>query len=241
MALGRLYGLGVGPGDPELLTLKALRLLRQAPVVAYPAPEQGDSFARSIVALWLDGRQREIAIRIPMRPGRTPGAVYDEAAAMLGAELERGSDVALLCQGDPFFYGSFSHLFTRLAVRYRVEIVPGVSSLTACAAAAAIPLATYDETLAVLPATLGEKELARGLAEADTVAIVKLGRHVAEVRRLLERLGLLEHAVYIERATLPNQQILPLAQVDPDRAAYFSMALVRRAPGSDDGTVGGEL
>ncbi len=229
MAQGRLYGLGVGPGDPELLTLKALRLLRQAPVVAYPAPEHGESFARAIVAQWLDRGQREIAIRIPMRPGPTPAAIYDEAAARLAVELEDGRDVALICQGDPFFYGSFSHLFIRLAERYRAEIVPGVSSLTACAAMAGAPLVAYNETLAVLPATLDEARLGRALAEVDAAAIVKLGRHLTKVRRVLERLGLLEHAVYVERATLPHQRILPLAEAGPDEAPYFSMALVRRA------------
>src|ERR1700751_2862735 len=106
VAAGRLYGLGVGPGDPELLTLKALRLLRAAPVVAYPAPEHGDSFARSIVSSWIGAGQREISIPIPMRPGPPPGAVYDAAAAALAAELDRGNDVALLCQGDPLLYGS---------------------------------------------------------------------------------------------------------------------------------------
>ncbi len=131
---GRLYGLGVGPGDPELLTLKALRLLRTVPVVAYPAPEHGDSFARSIVAAWIEGHQREIAIRFPMRPGPPPVGIYETAAVALAAELESGRDVALLCQGDPLFYGSFINLLTRLAGRYRIEIVPGVSSLTAVAA-----------------------------------------------------------------------------------------------------------
>src|SRR5262245_54515234 len=137
---GRLYGLGVGPGDPELLTLKALRLLRAVAVVAYPAPERGDSFARSIVARWIADHQREIAIRFPMRPGPPPTAIYDTAAANLAGELDRGHDVGLLCQGDPFFYGSFINIFTRLADRFCVEIVPGVSSLTACSAAAANPL-----------------------------------------------------------------------------------------------------
>ena len=123
VAAGRLYGLGVGPGDPELLTLKALRLLRAVPVVAYPAPEHGDSFARSIVATWIEGRQREIAIRFPMRPGPPPVEIYDGAATGLAAELDDGRDVALLCQGDPLFYGSFINIFTRLAGRYRIEII----------------------------------------------------------------------------------------------------------------------
>jgi precorrin-2/cobalt-factor-2 C20-methyltransferase len=230
---GRLYGLGVGPGDPELLTLKALRLLRAVPVVAYPAPEHGDSFARSIVAAWIGGHQREIAIRFPMRPGPPPRAVYDGAAAALAAELDAGHDVALLCQGDPLFYGSFLNVFTRLAGRYRIDIVPGVSSLTACAAAAAIPLVSRDDTLAVIPATLDEEQIAARLAVRDSVAIVKLGRHIAKVRRLLDRLGLLNGAVYIEHATLPSQRVAPFACVDPDIAPYFSMVLIVRSRKAD--------
>jgi precorrin-2/cobalt-factor-2 C20-methyltransferase len=225
---GRLYGLGVGPGDPELLTLKALRLLREVPVVAYPAPEHGDSFARSIVAAWIEVHQREITIRFPMRPGPPPIAVYDAAAALLAAELDRGHDVALLCQGDPFFYGSFINVFTRLAGRYRIEIVPGISSLTACAAAAALPLVSGDQSLGVISATLDEAELARRLGEADVAAIVKLGRHVAKVRRVLDRLGLIDGAIYIEHATLADQRVAPLACIAPGEAPYFSMALVTR-------------
>jgi precorrin-2/cobalt-factor-2 C20-methyltransferase len=225
---GRLYGLGVGPGDPELLTLKALRLLRQTPVIAYPATQDGASFARSIVAAWIGAHQREIAIPFPMRPGPLPVSIYEAGAAALAAELDRGRDVALLCQGDPFFYGSFINLFSRLAGPYRIEIVPGVSSLTACAAAAAVPLVSRNEALAVIPATLDEGQIAARLAEADIAAIVKLGRHVAKVRRVLDRLGLLDRAVYIEHATLPTQRIAPLDCVDPAKAPYFSMALTRR-------------
>src|SRR5271169_6642364 len=120
MTTGRLYGLGLGPGDPELVTLKALRLLRAAPVVAYPAPDHGDSFARHIVAEWLDRGQREIAIRFPMRPGPLPAAIYETAAAQLAAVLDAGDDVAYLCQGDPLFYGSFAGILARLATRYTV-------------------------------------------------------------------------------------------------------------------------
>lgn len=227
-ATGWLFGLGVGPGDPELMTLKALRLLRAAPVVAYAAPEHGDSFARSIVASWLGAGQREIAVRVPMRPGPPPVAIYDAAAGELAAELDRGNDVALLCQGDPLFYGSFIHIWTRLAGRYRIEIVPGVSSLTACAAAASAPLAAREETLMVLPASLGEAEIARGIADSDAVAIIKLGRHFPKVRRVLDGLGLLDSALYVEHASLPNQRIMAFACVDATEVPYFSMALVRR-------------
>jgi precorrin-2/cobalt-factor-2 C20-methyltransferase len=231
-ACGRLYGIGVGPGDPELLTLKALRLLRQVPVIAYPAPEHGESFARSIVGGWIAGHQREITIRFPMQPGPPPLSIYDAAAAALADELERGRDVALLCQGDPLFYGSSINVFSRLAGRYPVEIVPGVSSLTACAAVAAIPLVSRDEILSVIPATLEEAEIALRLVEVETAAIVKLGRHLAKVRRVLSRLGLLDSAVYVEHATLPTQRVMPLARVEPEEAPYFSTALVCRRPGS---------
>jgi precorrin-2/cobalt-factor-2 C20-methyltransferase len=230
---GRLYGLGVGPGDPELLTLKALRLLRAVPVLAYPAPEDGDSFARSIVAAWIERHQREIAIRFPMRPGPPPLAIYDAAAAELGAELDSGRDVALLCQGDPLFYGSFINVFTRLAGRYWIEIVPGVSSLTAVAAAAAVPLVSCDDTLAVIPATLDEDQIAARLAEYDTAAIVKLGRHLKKIRRVLDRLGLLDGAVYVEHATLSTQRIDLFSAVELDEAPYFSTALIGRSRRAD--------
>jgi precorrin-2/cobalt-factor-2 C20-methyltransferase len=225
---GRLYGIGVGPGDPELLTLKALRVLHAAPVVAYPAPETGTSFARTIVAQWLDRGQREIAIRFPMRPGPPPEAIYDEAAARLAAVLDEGDDIAFLCQGDPLFYGSFAGVYLRLASCYPVTIVPGVSSLTACAAAAGLPLAQRDATLSVIPATLAEDELARRLADSEIAAIIKIGRHFAKLRRVLDQLGLLDSAVYIERASLPNQRVAPLAAIDPAEVPYFAMALVGR-------------
>jgi len=226
MPRGRLFGLGVGPGDPELITLKALRLLRSAPVVAYPAPEAGASFARSIVAQWLDGRQREIALRFPMQPGPPPVAVYAAAAAALAEALDGGQDVALLCQGDPLFYGSFIPIWGRLAGLYATEIVPGVSSLTACAAAAGAALVRRDETLTVIPAILDEAALRHRLAAAEAAAIVKLGRHLPKVRRVLEGLGLLSRALYVERASLPEQRVLPLAAVADDAAPYFSMALI---------------
>jgi precorrin-2/cobalt-factor-2 C20-methyltransferase len=224
---GRLYGLGVGPGDPELLTIKAVRLLREVPVIAYPAPEHGDSFARSIVADWIRAGQREIAIRFPMRPGPPPVAIYDAAAADLAIELDEGRDVALLCQGDPLFYGSSIDIFSRLGGRYQIKIVPGVSSLTACAAAAAFPLVSHEESLVVIPATLDEGQIAARLADTGVAAIIKLGRHISKVQRVLDRRGLLERAVYVERATLPTEGVMPLAGVAPNKASYFSMALVR--------------
>ncbi len=240
MASGTVYGIGVGPGDPELVTLKALRILRAAPIIAYPAPladgQLGESFARSIVAEFLTGTQREIVIRVPMVPERFPAQeVFDRAAREIGDEVAVGHDVAVLCQGDPFFYGSFMYLFARLAVRFRVEIVPGVSSLTACAAAAGSPLAAREETLAVIPATLDEAALERRLAGVEAAAIIKLGRHFAKVRDVLVRLGLAEQAHYVERASLPNQRILKLSAVDAAAVPYFAMVLLRGAHSASEG------
>ncbi|HTZ37313.1 MAG TPA: precorrin-2 C(20)-methyltransferase [Stellaceae bacterium] len=226
MAAGRLFGLGLGPGDPELVTLKALRLLREAAVVAYPAPAGGESFARGIVAAWLAPHQREIAIAFPMRPGPPPAAIYDRAAAEIAAELDAGRDVAFLCQGDPLFYGSFAPVLARLAPRYPAVVVPGVSSLTACAAAAATPLVQRDACLTVIPATLPEDELARRLPADGAAAIVKLGRHAPKVARVLARRGLLDRALYVERATQAGERIARFAEIDPAGVPYFAMALI---------------
>ena len=226
---GTLYGLGVGPGDPELITLKALRLLRSSPVVAYPAPEHGDSLARAIVAGHLPGGQTEVAIRMPMLVERFPAQeVYDRAAAELGDHLAAGRDVAVLCEGDPFFYGSFMYLFGRMAERFPVQVVPGVSSLTACAAALGAPLAARNDVLTVVPAPLPADQLRERLAQTDAAAIMKLGRHFAKVRDVLEELGLDSRSRYVERATMANQRLLPLDQVDADSVPYFSMVLVHR-------------
>ncbi len=226
---GRVYGLGVGPGDPELITLKAWRILRQAAVVAYPAPETGASFARGIVAHWLSPGQTELPIRIPMESARFPAqAVYDRAAQDIALHLDAGSDVAILCQGDPFFYGSFMYLFGRLSERFPVAIVPGVSSLGACAAAAGFPLAARNDVLSVVPATLPDEDLRRHLKNCDAAAIIKLGRNFARVRALLEREGLAASARYVERATLAAAKVLPLDAVNPDDAPYFSMILLHR-------------
>jgi len=223
---GTLYGLGIGPGDPELITLKALRLLQAAPVLAYPAPEEGDSLARSIVAGHLPGGQTEIAIRMPMVAARFPAQeVYDRAAAEIGDHLAAGRDVAALCEGDPFFYGSFMYLFGRVAEKHKVEVVTGVSSLTACAAVLGAPLAARNDVLTVVPAPLPANVLVQILRETDAAAIIKVGRHLAKVRKVLRLLGLLDRARYVERATLGEQRILPLAEVAEASAHYYALML----------------
>lgn len=226
---GRLYGLGVGPGDPELITVKALRLLRAAPVIAYPAPETGDSLARAIVADLLPGAQSEIAIRMPMVAERFPAQeIYGRAAEEIGGHLTAGRDVAVLCEGDPFFYGSFMYLFARLAEQFPVEVVPGVSSLTACAAVLGAPLASRNDVLNIIPAPLDAAALAARLGAGDAAAIIKIGRHFEKVYKVLGDLGLLAQASYVERATMDTQRILPLDSVDPGDVPYFSMILVHK-------------
>ena len=222
---GTLYGLGVGPGDPELLTLKALRILQSCPAVAYPAPDHGHSFARSIVAGFLTGGQEEIPIVVPMRVERFPAAeVYDQAAEVIGERLTRGEDVAVLCEGDPFFYGSFMYLFERLAARHTVEIVPGVASPMASAARALRPIASRNDVLTVIPGPLDDAALAAKLEGAEAFVIMKLGRHFDRVRSLIAQLGLIDRAVYCERVTLAEERVMPLADVSGD-APYFSMIL----------------
>ncbi len=226
---GTLYGLGIGPGDPELITLKAHRLLQACPVIAYPAPDRGDSLARAIVDPHVPAGRTEIVIRMPMVSTRFPAQeVYDQAAEELGGHLAAGRDVAVLCEGDPFFYGSFMFLFARLAEDHPVEVVPGVSSLTACAAVLGAPLAARNDVLAVIPAQLEPAALKARLQEVDAAAIIKVGRHFAKVRRVLAELELSEGARYVEHATMGSQKILPLDQVAEGAAPYFSMILVHR-------------
>jgi precorrin-2/cobalt-factor-2 C20-methyltransferase len=226
---GTVYGIGVGPGDPDLITIKAQRLLRDVPVIAYPAPSEGDSLARRIAAPHIGDGKTEIAIRTPLDRARFPAhEIYDRAAKEIGEHLGAGRDVAVLCEGDPFFYGSFMYLFARLASDWPVEVVPGVSSLTAAAAMLGVPLAARDDVLTVLPATLDKAELRARLAQVEAAAIIKLGRHFAKVRTVLEELGLAVHARYIEHATMADQRILALAEVEANAAPYFSMILLHR-------------
>lgn len=226
---GTLYGLGIGPGDPDLITLKALKILQSTDVLAYPTLEDGDSLARAIVAPHLTGTRTEIPIRIPMVVERKPAQdAYDTAAEELKEHLKKGEDVAVLCEGDPFFYGSFMYLFGRIAEDYPVEVIPGVSSLTACSSALQAPLSARNDILTVLPAPIKNDILKPRIEAADSLAIMKVGRHFDRVRKLIEEMGLTDKAHYIERATLDNQKILPLADVPADAAPYFSMILIHK-------------
>ena len=225
---GIIYGIGVGPGDPDLVTIKAARLIGSADLVAYPAPETGDSFARGIAAPHMKTGQREFAIRMKIGDGQFPkDDVYDAAAEKLAAAAEAGQTVVVLCEGDPFFYGSFIYLYGRLAGRCPVAVVPGVSSLMACAGAAETPLALRNQSLTVIPGPLPEAELRSRLAQCEAAAIIKVGRHLAKIRAVLEELGMTDRARYVERASLGTQRVLPLREAAAGEAPYFSMILLQ--------------
>ena len=224
---GILYGVGVGPGDPELITLKAHRLLRQCDVIAYPAPDNGTSFARAIAAPYLRPDQLEIKIVIPMKTARFPArAVYDQAAIEIAQHLDGGRDVVVLCEGDPFFYGSFMYLFERLSHRHEIQIVPGVSSLMASSAALKRPIAARNDVLTIIPAPLDDEAIARRLEMGDAIAFIKVGRHFERIRALIERAGLTSRAGYLERVSLGNEKIMALGDVSAEEVPYFSMILI---------------
>ena len=228
MKTGTLYGVGLGPGAPDLMTLRAARLIEGASVIAYPTLAGGDSFARAIAADLIADGIREIIMDVPMTVERGPAqAAYDQGAAAIAAALDAGQDVICLCEGDPFFYGSFMYIFARLSDTYDVEVVPGVTSITACAARAGMPLVARNERLTVLPGPLPEDELRARIDSAESVVIMKVGRHMAKIRSVIDGLGLTDRAVYVERATLPQEVVLPLADA-PEKAPYFSMILLTK-------------
>jgi precorrin-2/cobalt-factor-2 C20-methyltransferase len=231
----RLIGVGVGPGDPELLTLKALRALRDADVVAHFAKNGNASRGRAIAA----GHIRPDAIELPLLypvtteiPKDAPAysdkitAFYDDSAGAVAAHLDARRSVAVICEGDPLFYGSYMHLHVRLATRYPTEVIAGVTGMSGCWSAIGAPIAQGDDVFTVLPGTLAEDELARRLADADAAAVMKLGRNLPKVRRALDRAGRLGCATYVEHGTMTDAVAMRLADKPDDCAPYFAMVLV---------------
>lgn len=235
MTSGRLFGLGVGPGDPELITLKALRYLREAPVVAYYVGKDRQGNALTSVRPHLRSDQIRLPLVYPVT-GKKPAppydyegvmrAFYDAAAEAVAEHLEAGRDVAALCEGDPFFYGSFMYLHDRLADRFETLVVPGVCSVVASASVLRTPLVYRDQRLQVLAGTLPEETLTAMLEGVEAAAIMKLGSNFEKVRRVIVKLGLQTRALYVERATMEGERIRPLAEIDPEQVPYFSMVLI---------------
>lgn len=225
---GTLYGVGVGPGDPELMTVKAWRLISTAKVIAYLAANGGDSTARAIARPFISGDAEELAINMPMRVDPDIGrSAYDRAAEAIAARLDEGTNVVMLCEGDPFFYGSFMYVFERLAARYETVVVPGVTSITACAAEMGKPLCARDDVLKILPATLDEEQLSKELATAQAAAIIKVGRHFGKVKKVLQSLDLEGRATVVAHATQEEQKIVPAADIASDALPYFTTIIVK--------------
>jgi precorrin-2/cobalt-factor-2 C20-methyltransferase len=232
---GKLLGVGVGPGDPELMTLKAMRALAEADVIAHFAKAGHASHSRATAAQHLRAGITELPLFYPVTTELPKcsneyrdaiGDFYDGAAAAIAAHLDAGRVVAVICEGDPLFYGSYMHLHARLAPRFATEIVAGVTGMSGCWSAAGMPIAQGDDIFTVLPATLPEAELARRLAEADAAVVMKVGRHLPKLRRALERSGRLDRAIYVERGTMADAVTIPLAAKPDDDAPYFAVVLV---------------
>jgi len=232
---GRLLGLGVGPGDPELITLKALRLLREAPVVGYFVAKGKRGNAFGIIEAHLQAQQTLLPLVYPVTTEALPAPLsyeqvisdfYDEASVQVAEHLDAGRDVAVICEGDPFFYGSYMYLHDRLAHRYEAEVIPGVCSMLGGASVLGAPLVYRNQSLSVLSGVLPAEDLKRRLADADAAVIMKLGRNFPKVREVLAELGMDGRALYVERATMANQKIVPLDQVDPQSSPYFSLIIV---------------
>ncbi|MEU1980619.1 precorrin-2 C(20)-methyltransferase [Nocardia sp. NPDC019395] len=232
---GKLWGVGLGPGDPELVTVKAARIIAEADVIAFHSARHGRSISRGIAEPYMRPGQLEEHLIYPVttettdHPGGYQGAIdefYTAAAERLAAHLAAGRSVALLAAGDPLFYSSYMHMHRRLADRFEAEIIPGITSVSAATAALGTPLVEGEQVLTVLPGTMPADELTRRLAGSDAAAIMKLGRTYPAVRKALADSGRLDRAYYVERASSERQRVLPAGEVDESQVPYFAITIV---------------
>jgi precorrin-2/cobalt-factor-2 C20-methyltransferase len=234
-AKGTFHGVGLGPGDPELLTVKAVRLIEECRLLTYFAKKGRRGNARTILDRWVPEGKAELPLYYPMTTEThfgeeayiaSLGAFYEESTAAIAEVLDAGEDVVLACEGDPMFYGSFMHLYIRLKNRFPTRITPGVTGMAGCWGAAGLPMTWGDDVLTVLPGTLDEEALVAKLAETDAAVIMKLGSNFAKVRRAIDRAGLLDRATYVERGTMAGEFVEPLAARAEPSAPYFSLILI---------------
>lgn len=232
---GKLIGVGTGPGDPELLTIKAARAIATADVVAFFAKRGNPSNARGIAKEHFRAGQIEEALDYPVTTEIHRHDVnyqsqlqgfYEEAAGRIARHLDAGRSVAVLSEGDPLFYGSYMHLHVRLSPLYPTEVIPGITAMSGCWSAAGLPLVQGDDILTILPGTLDEDDLVRRLSDTEGAVIMKLGRNLPKVRAALARAGRLNASVYVERGTMDNGASMPLSDKRDDAAPYFSLILV---------------
>lgn len=230
---GRLFGVGVGPGDPDLMTVAARRIIDDAPVIAHFAARRRPGNAWTVIES-IVADQRILRLEYPVTTEaidkfdyeRLIAEFYDDSSRRIAAELETGNDVAVICEGDPFFYGSYMYLHERLAASYPTTVVPGVTSFSAAAAAAGTPLVSMNETLTILPGVLPPDELKEALAGIDAGVVMKVGRHLDDVREAARSTGAEQRSIYVERASCPGEVVLPLDQTADVDAPYFSLVLI---------------
>lgn len=232
---GTLYGIGLGPGDPELVTLKAARLIARAPIIAHFRKRGRPGHARTIAASLIPAGATETAFEYPVttevdfREEAYVGAIrdfYSASAEALKQHLAKGYDVALLCEGDPFFYGSFLHMFDRIRADFPVVVVPGITGMSGCWTAADTPITYGDDVLTVLPGTLDQSDLTQRLKTTDAAVIMKVGHNLEKIRAAIENAGRLADAIYVERGTMPAEKVMPLTALGEGAAPYFSIILV---------------
>ena len=235
LAKGRLVGVGTGPGDPELMTLKAVRALKEADVVAHFAKRGNNGNARTITGAHFREGLIELPLLYPVTTEidkenndyrRMITDFYEESAHKVAEHLDSGRNVAVLSEGDPLFYGSYMHLHVRLAHLYPTEVIPGVTAMSGCWSQTGVPIVQGDDVLTVLPGTMSEFELTRRLADTDAAVIMKVGRNLPKIRKALATAGLLDRAIYVERGTMANTSSVRLADKPDDKAPYFSIVLV---------------
>ena len=235
LAKGRLIGVGTGPGDPELMTLKAVRALAEADVVAHFSKRGANGNARTIVGAHYRPDWIELPLVYPVTTEIDKDSdhyktaitgFYEESAIRVAEHLDQGRTVAILSEGDPLFYGSYMHLHVRLAHRYPTEVIPGVTAMSGCWSANGLPIVQGDDVLTVLPGTMSEFELTRRLADTDAAVIMKVGRNLPKIRRALDATGKLARAIYVERGTMPGSVSMRLQEKQDDKAPYFAVVLV---------------
>lgn len=232
---GKLIGVGTGPGDPELLTLKAVKALGSADVLAHFAKRGNNSNARKIVAAYMRPEMIELPLLYPVTTEiekerdeykHAISAFYEESARAVEQHLAAGRAVAVLSEGDPLFYGSYMHLHVRLAHLYPTEVIPGVTAMSGCWSQIGVSIVQGDDVLSVLPGTMDEAQMHRRLSETDAAVIMKVGRNLPKIRRALQAAGKLDRAVYVERGTMENAASMRLAEKADDTAPYFAIVLV---------------
>ncbi|MDR6664996.1 precorrin-2 C(20)-methyltransferase [Rhizobium sp. 1399] len=232
---GRLIGVGTGPGDPELLTVKAVRAIEGADVIAYFAKQGKGGNGKAIVEHLLKPGIELLPLYYPVTTELDKDDplyqsritdFYNTSADAVALHLEAGRMVAVLSEGDPLFYGSYMHLHVRLSQRYPTEVIPGISAMSGCWSLAGMPIVQGDDVLSVLPGTMGEQELTRRLADTEAAVIMKVGRNLPKIRRALKAAGRLGDALYVERGTMANAAMVKLAERGEGDAPYFSLVLV---------------